>query len=260
MKLTQYQIDAFASRPLAGNPAAVCPLDNWLEDSLMQAIAEENNLSETAFFVRSQIGYRLRWFTPLCEVDLCGHATLAAAFVIFRFLGHADPTIIFETRGGELTVSRDGESLRMDFPARPPALCEVPEALIMGLGQHPIEVVAADDYIALFEHENMVRDIAPDLNQLAQLDRRGVVITAPGIACDFVSRVFAPKFGIPEDPVTGSTHCELAPYWAHKLNKTVLHARQISRRGGEISCEIRADRVFLSGAAALFMVGEISLP
>lgn len=243
-----------------GNPAAVCPLDNWLEDSLMQAIAEENNLSETAFFVRSQRGYRLRWFTPLCEVDLCGHATLAAAFVIFRFLGHADPTIIFETRSGELTVTRDRELLRMDFPSRLPALCEVPEALIMGLGQHPIEVVAADDYIALFEHENMVRDIAPDLNQFAQLDRRGVVITAPGIACDFVSRVFAPKFGIPEDPVTGSTHCELAPYWANKLNKTVLHAKQISRRGGEISCEIRADRVFLSGAAALFMVGEISLP
>lgn len=257
MKIRQYQVDAFAERIFEGNPAAVCPLEHWLDDDLLQSIAEENNLSETAFFVPSERGYALRWFTPVTEVDLCGHATLAAAHVLFSELDHSRQRIIFETRSGDLFVDRNDSHLRMDFPARPAAPCEVSELLIKGLGQNPIEVLAADDYMAVFESEEIVRAIKPDLALLAQLDLRGVIITAPGVEVDFASRFFAPKFGIAEDPVTGSAHCTLAPFWAQRHGKTILNARQVSKRGGRIVCEINADRVTLSGGAVTFMRAEI---
>lgn len=259
MKIKQFQVDAFATHVFEGNPAAVCVLDSWLDDSLLQSIAEENNLSETAFFVSSAKGFELRWFTPVCEVNLCGHATLATAHVIFEELGYAKPGITFETRSGDLFVEKEGASLRMDFPACAATSCEVSELLARGLGRSPVEVLAAADYLAVFESEEIVRAIRPDHALLAQLDLRGVIITAPGDEVDFVSRFFAPKFGIPEDIVTGSAHCTLAPYWASKVGKTIMNARQISKRGGNLTCEIKADRVVLSGQAVTFMKAEISV-
>lgn len=258
MKIKQYQVDAFATRAFEGNPAAVCPLDSWLGDSLLQAIAEENNLSETAFFVPSEKGFHLRWFTPVKEIDLCGHATLAAAHVLFDHLDYAKPAITFETRSGDLFVARKGRLLEMDFPACPPTSCLLPELLAAGLGQRPLAVLAADDYIAVFDNEATIRAITPDEALLGRLDLRGVAVTAPGVEVDFVSRFFAPKYGIAEDPVTGSAHCELAPYWANKLGKRILSAKQVSRRGGNIVCEVNADRVRLSGQAVTFMEAEIS--
>ena len=258
MQLKQYQIDAFTDEVFRGNPAAVVPLTSWLDDALLQAIAEENNLAETAFFVSSEQGFQLRWFTPVKEVDLCGHATLATAYVIFEILGYSERTIAFETRSGKLLVKKQGRLLEMDFPSRPPTPCAVAEALVGGLGQRPVEVLAADDYLAVFDSEATVRAITPDHTLLSQLDLRGVVVTAPGADIDFVSRFFAPKYGIPEDPVTGSAHCELAPYWAKRLRKTILKARQISKRGGDIACEVRADRVLISGSAVAFMEAEIT--
>jgi PhzF family phenazine biosynthesis protein len=257
MKIRQFQIDAFTSEVFKGNPAAVCPLDVWPEDSLLQAIAEENNLSETAFFVRSARGYQLRWFTPVAEVDLCGHATLASAYVLFELLGHAQPEIVFETRSGDLIVRREDRQLSMDFPASPPAVCAAPEALLAGLGRQPVEVLASDDYIAVYENESDIQAIVPDQARLRSLDLRGVIVTAGGIDVDFVSRFFAPKYGIPEDPVTGSAHCELAPYWQTRLNKNRLSARQLSKRGGSLTCEVRDRRVILTGNAVKFMEAEI---
>lgn len=258
MKIKLYQVDAFASRTFEGNPAAVCPLESWLDDALLQAIAEENNLSETAFFVPSEKGFKLRWFTPVKEIDLCGHATLATAHVIFGKLGYSKQVIIFETRSGELFVKKKGHLLEMDFPATPPRPCGLYETLVKGLGERPVEVLAADDYLAVFDSEATVRAIIPNHALLSQLDLRGVIATAPGVDVDFVSRFFAPKFGIPEDPVTGSAHCELAPYWAGKLGKNILTAKQVSRRGGNITCELKGDRVLLSGCAITFMEAEIS--
>jgi len=259
LKLKQYQVDAFTDRVFGGNPAAVVPLTLWPDDSLLLSIAEENNLSETAFFVVSGNSFQLRWFTPVAEVDLCGHATLAAAHVIFEHLGYASSVITFETRSGKLFVEKKGRSLAMDFPARPPIHCEMLETLTEGIGQRPIEVLAADDYLAVFDSEETVRSIMANQSLLSQLDLRGVCITAPGTDVDFVSRFFGPKLGIPEDPVTGSAHCELAPYWAKKLGKNILTAKQVSRRGGNITCEVKAGRVILSGTAVTFMVGEIVL-
>lgn len=258
MKIKQYQVDAFATRVFEGNPAAVCPLESWLDDGLLQAIAEENNLSETAFFVPSEKGFQLRWFTPVAEIDLCGHATLASAHVLFNILGYVGPVITFETRSGDLLVKQNGSLLEMDFPASPPVPCTLPEALAQGLGQFPLEVLAADDYIAVFDSEAIIRAIKPNQALLAQLDLRGVIITAPGITVDFVSRFFGPKYGIPEDPVTGSAHCALAPYWAEKLGKNILTARQVSKRGGYLTCEVKANRVALSGSAVTFMEADIS--
>jgi len=259
MIIKQYQVDAFASQAFEGNPAAVCPLEKWLEDSVMQSIAEENNLSETAFFVPAEKGFHLRWFTPFREVDLCGHATLATAHVIFDILGFMNESIVFETRSGELTVQKAGHQLQMDFPANPPKPCPVPDTLIKALGQKPIEVLAADDYIAVYEGEEVIRSIHPDMFLLSQIDLRCVVITAPGTDFDFVSRCFGPKYGIPEDPVTGSSHCELAPYWAKKLKKKELNARQVSKRGGNVSCELVDDRVLLKGSAISVMESRIIL-
>lgn len=259
MRLTQYQVDAFAGQVFQGNPAAVVPLNAWLSDEVLQAIAEENNLSETAFFVPTEKGFHLRWFTPVAEVDLCGHATLASAHIIFEVLGFAEHAIKFETRSGILVVERRNGLLAMDFPSIPPQPCPPPAALLDGLGFHPVEVLAADDYIAVFESESVIRSLSPDLEKLRMLGLRGVSVTAPGMDSDFVSRFFAPKFGIPEDPVTGSAHCELVPYWASKLGKTHLIARQVSKRGGDLLCELRSDRVVLLGSAVIFMVAEIDI-
>lgn len=257
IKIKQYQVDAFAHRAFEGNPAAVCPLNSWLKDELLQAIAEENNLSETAFFVPTENGFHLRWFTPVSEVDLCGHATLASAHVIFQILGYPKQIVAFETRSGTLTVERKGERLAMNFPARSPKPCSPPSALIEGLGRCPIEVLAADDYIAVFDSEATIRAISPDFTKLCELNLRGVCVTARGESVDFVSRFFAPKVGIPEDPVTGSAHCALGPYWSSKLGKSCLNARQISKRGGDVLCQIDGDQVILSGHAVTFMEAEI---
>lgn len=259
MKIKQYQVDAFANRVFEGNPAAVCPLEDWLDDELLQALAEENNLSETAFFIPSKKGFKLRWFTPVKEVDLCGHATLATAHVIFGILDYPKQTITFETRSGDLLVERKGQLLEMDFPACLSSPCEIRENLIQALGQQPIEAFTAYDYMVVFENEKTIRAITPNQTLLSQLDLRGVIITAPGVEVDFVSRFFAPKYGIPEDPVTGSAHCMLAPYWAKRLSKNVLTAKQLSKRGGNITCEVKHDRVLLSGRAVTFMESEISI-
>lgn len=260
MKIRQYQVDAFASRAFEGNPAAVCPLERWLDDGLLQAIAAENNLSETAFFVPSDKGFRLRWFTPASEVDLCGHATLATAHVLFAHLGHPGQAITFETRSGTLTVKRKSDLLEMDFPARPPTPCASFELLARALGRQPLEVLRADDYLVVFDSEAAVRGIRPDFGLLGTLELRGMIITAPGSSDDFVSRFFAPRLGIPEDPVTGSAHCTLAHYWAGRLGKHLLTARQVSKRSGSIICELKGDRVLLSGSAITFMEAEITLP
>ncbi len=259
MKLKQYQVDAFATHPFEGNPAAVCPLERWLADEVLQAIAEENNLSETAFFVAAEQGFQLRWFTPVAEVDLCGHATLASAHVLFDILGHQQSRILFETRSGQLIVERRDGLLAMDFPARPPESCPAPTALLAGLGGRPVEVLAADDYVVVFKSEAAVRALTPDMGKLRELDRRGVCVTAPGDAVDFVSRFFAPKFGIAEDPVTGSAHCELAPYWSARFGKETLQARQVSKRGGDLLCEMHGERVVIAGAAVTFMTAEIDI-
>jgi PhzF family phenazine biosynthesis protein len=259
MRIKQFQVDAFASNVFEGNPAAVCPLDRWLDDGTLQAIAEENNLSETAFFVPSERGFHLRWFTPIAEVDLCGHATLASAHVLFEHLSYAKPAITFETRSGNLSVERKGKLLAMNFPAISASPCAAPEALIAGLGQRPTEVLAADRYIAVFDSEATIRSISPNFEKLRELDLRSVCITAPGLQVDFVSRYFAPKVGVAEDPVTGSAHCVLAPYWSARLGKDSLSARQVSKRGGNIQCRIRGNRVILSGGAVTFMVAEINI-
>ncbi|NIO39728.1 MAG: PhzF family phenazine biosynthesis isomerase [Burkholderiales bacterium] len=259
MKLRQFQVDAFAGRRFEGNPAAVCPLGQWLSDELLLAIAEENNLSETAFFVPVENKFKLRWFTPIAEIDFCGHATLASAHVLFDALGYRGQTIVFETRSGKMSVERDGKLYVMNFPAQRPRPCSLPEALVEGLRVNPTEVLAADDYLAVYESEAMVQSLKPVFSKLLDLDLRGVIATAPGENTDFVSRFFAPKYGIDEDPVTGSAHCELTPYWSRRLGKNELRARQISRRGGDVLCEMAGDRVVLKGGAVTFMVGEITI-
>jgi PhzF family phenazine biosynthesis protein len=262
LRLPLYQIDAFATKgPFTGNPAAVCPLEAWLPDAVMQQIAAENNLSETAFFVPEGEGYRLRWFTPTTEVDLCGHATLASAFVVFRWLKPERSEVTFATQqAGPLTVTRDGELLALDFPARPPAPCPMPQGLDRALGRPPTAVLAARDYLAVYGSADDIRALTPDFAAIAALDRFAVIVTAPGAdGIDFVSRFFAPARGVAEDPVTGSAHCTLIPYWAERLGKSRLEARQLSRRGGVLSCAMRADRVTIAGRALLYLEGIIAI-
>jgi PhzF family phenazine biosynthesis protein len=260
MELPIYQVDAFASKVFAGNPAAVCPLNNWLPDATLQSIALENNLSETAFFVPTNGRYHLRWFTPACEVDLCGHATLASAYVLFQEMGESSPAIRFDTKSGELVVTRRGERLTLDFPARPPAQITVHPALREALGgPEPLEVLGARDYLVRYASEEQVRSLSPNMEVLKTIDRFAVIVTAPGVECDFVSRFFAPAKGVNEDPVTGSAHCTLIPYWANNLNKATLYARQISPRGGELFCELNGDRVEIGGSAVPFLKGTIYL-
>jgi len=257
MELTLYQIDAFTDKVFKGNPASVCPLEHWLSDTDLQAIAEENNLSETAFYVPAEAGFHLRWFTPKAEVDLCGHATLATAFVIFNLSDYADETVKFETRSGELAVTKSHDWLVMDFPSQPGKPCATPPLLVEGLGKAPIEVLSSEDYMAVFENEEDVTDLKPNFDALSKLDLRGVMVTAIGKDVDFVSRFFAPRHGINEDPVTGSAHCALTPYWSGKLNKTKLSAKQVSKRTGYIECELKGNRVLLSGKAVKYMEGKI---
>jgi len=259
MKIPIYQIDAFSNRVFTGNPAAVCPLEEWLGDSLLQAIAQENNLSETAFFVPVESGYHIRWFTPVAEVDLCGHATLATAFVIFNYLDTSSSQITFSSKSGKLTAVRANEMISMDFPAQPPIPCEPPRELLDGLKKEPLEILCSEDYFIVFSSENDVIELSPDMGKLKKLDLRGVIVTAKGNKVDFVSRFFAPKFGIDEDPVTGSAHCALTPYWAKKLNKKSVHAHQVSQRGGELFCTDCGDRVVIAGGAAKFMEGSITI-
>ncbi|SFU57589.1 PhzF family phenazine biosynthesis protein [Halomonas korlensis] len=257
MKLDLYQVDAFASHPFEGNPAAVCPLTEWLDDATLRAIAAENNLSETAFFVREGAGYHLRWFTPTVEVELCGHATLASAWVIFNELGEVGETLRFATRSGELRVSRTEEGLAMDFPAKRSEPMADPETVLAALGLTQGDVVMTDDILVAVENEDTVATLAPDMARLAALPGRGVVVSAPGREFDFVSRWFGPKVGVEEDPVTGSAHTSLAPYWAGRLGKTKMSARQGGARQGQLTCECQGDRVILTGQVAPYLRGTI---
>jgi PhzF family phenazine biosynthesis protein len=260
MKLPLFQIDAFTSRLFAGNPAAVVILDEWLPDHVLAAVAAENNLSETAFVIpRADEAVPLRWFTPTIEVDLCGHATLAAAHVLLNHYFSSLDTVKFTTRGGELSVARQGDLLCMDFPAMPPKPIEVTAALARALGARPREALAARDVLAIFDCEEDIRSLQPDFPAIAALDAFAIIASAPGHEVDFVSRFFAPRAGVPEDPVTGSAHCTLAPYWSARLRKTSLIARQLSVRGGELRCEMAGDRVLIAGAAVEHLRGEINV-
>src|ERR1043166_301767 len=256
MKLDIYQVDAFTSEPFHGNPAAVVPLDSWLPDETMQAIALENNLSETAFFVRGEDGYDIRWFTPTFEIDLCGHATLGSAYVLFNELGFKDNGLRFNSKSGVLTVQRQGNKLVLDFPSRPAVKADAPEGLFDAIGRVPSEVLRARDYMLVYDTEDEVRGIAPDFSALARIRTHAVIVTAPGERSDFVSRFFAPEAGINEDPVTGSSHCNLIPYWSARLGKTEMFARQLSARGGELYCELAGDRVKIGGNAVLYLRSE----
>jgi predicted PhzF superfamily epimerase YddE/YHI9 len=260
MKVPYYQIDAFTARPFSGNPAGVCLLDRWVRDSVLQQIAGENNLSETAFLVGGGEEWELRWFTPKVEVDLCGHATLAAAFAIFTELGHRGEAVRFKTTSGVLGATFADRVVMMDFPARPGTACAAPPGLISGLGHIPREVRKSRDFLAVLGNEEEVRTLTPDLPQIATLDCLGVIATARGAEVDFVSRFFAPGAGIAEDPVTGSAHCTLIPFWAEKLGKSKMIARQLSRRGGTIHCEMRGARVGIGGQAVLYSRAELHLP
>jgi PhzF family phenazine biosynthesis protein len=261
MNLPLYWIDAFTDTVFTGNPAGVVPLDRWPDDAFMQRIAFENGLAETAFFVKTgENRYHLRWFTPSAEVDLCGHATLATAFVVFTQLGASDDVLTFESRSGPLLVTRlaDGR-LELDFPSRPAVPASPPIALIQGLGATPVYYAQAQANLAVFNNAADVRALRPDFAALATLEQYGTIVTAPGEDCDFVSRFFAPGVGVPEDPVTGSAHCVLTPYWAARLGKKRLHARQVSARGGELWCEQAGDRVKISGYAVLYLKGTIEV-
>ena len=260
MKLPFYQVDAFTNRVFGGNPAGVCPLDHWLDYDVMQAIAAENNLAETAFFVAGPDRFHLRWFTPTTEVDLCGHATLASAWVLFEKLGIRSEAVSFDTRSGVLTVKKAGDLLSMDFPSRPGERADAPAALAAGLGVKPAEVLKARDYMVVLESEAAVRALEPDFSELAKVKTWGIIATGPGKDADFVSRFFAPGHGVPEDPVTGSSHCTLIPYWAKRLGKTSLTAHQVSTRGGELFCEDLGNRVSIAGRAALYLEGSINTP
>ena len=259
MNIKIYQVDAFAEHLFEGNPAAVCPLQHWINDALLQKIAAENNLSETAFFVPCDGGFELRWFTPAEEVDLCGHATLATAHVLFKHLGFKEKQITFFTKSGDLQVYKVDIGYQMNFPVSMPLITEPPKKLIDGLGIAPQEILKAYDYIVVLANENEVRSLTPEFSKWHDLDARGVVVTAKGNQADFVGRCFFPDLNINEDPVTGSAFCEMAPYWGTKLNREKLHGRQLSIRGGNVHCILKADRVFLTGNAVDYMSGEISI-
>jgi PhzF family phenazine biosynthesis protein len=264
MRIPVYHIDAFASRPFEGNPAAICPLESWLPDATLQAIAGEHNLSDTAYYVARDGHYELRWFTPEVEVDLCGHATVASAHVIFDVRREmTGKRISFQSRSGELGVERSSHNgnilYALDFPSRPPLQQAAFPALDQALGAVPQQVLKARDYLCVFESEDQILALQPDMAKLKAIECSAVIVTAPGKECDFVSRFFAPAKGVNEDPVTGSAHCTLIPYWAERLGKTTMFARQRSRRGGELWCELRGDRVSIAGRAVKFSEGTIEL-
>jgi PhzF family phenazine biosynthesis protein len=253
-----YTVDAFTDHIFGGNPAAVCPLETWLPDGTMQQLATENNLSETAFFVKNEDGsFDIRWFTPEFEIDLAGHPTLATAFVIFNELGYAGDSIVFHTvKSGDLTVTKKGELLEMNFPARMPVNCEISEALQKSFSIQPSKILRSRDYFFVYDNEEDVKNAAPDFNWLNKLDTIGVIITSKGKTADFVSRFFVPNSVIGEDPVTGSAHATLIPYWAKELGKTSLTAVQLSKRQGHLWCQSLGDRVTIAGKAVLYMKGE----
>jgi PhzF family phenazine biosynthesis protein len=260
MNLPIYQVDAFTNRLFRGNPAAVLLLDQWLPDEILLAVAEENNLSETAYIVPKDGDYKLRWFTPQVEIDLCGHATLASAFVLMEEGIVEGNSVRFETKSGPLTVKREDGFLTMDFPARPSEETTVTKQIEAALGSRPSEVRRSErDLLVVFDREDEVAGLRPDMDLVSELDAFAVIATAPGREADFVSRFFAPRLGIPEDPVTGSAHCTLTPYWSAHLGKRKLRAQQISRRRGELSCEDRGDRVLIGGQAVLYLRGEITV-
>jgi predicted PhzF superfamily epimerase YddE/YHI9 len=264
MRIPLFHIDAFTNRPLSGNPAAVCSLQGWLDDGMLRKVAAENNLSETAFLVPVGDHYDLRWFSPQREVKLCGHATLAAAYVVVHFLQPALQAVRFETlHAGPLLVRNDGEHFSMDFPGFVPSVCKIlPTNLLpaLGPGPRPSEVLEVNQtYIAVYKEQNAIQDMRPDFSLLEQLHPYVVAVTAPGEDVDFVSRYYKPSYGMPEDSVTGSAHCALAPYWASRLGRAQLHARQLSERGGELWCEIAANRVILKGNAVLIMQGSLEI-
>lgn len=256
-----FQVDAFTSDLFKGNPAAVCPLNTWPDDTTLQHIARENNLSETAFFMREHDGYRLRWFTPTVEVDLCGHATLATAHVLWNHLDYAQDEIRFFSNSGELLVRRNGDSISMSFPND--ELFEYKDDshdVAYSIGLEPDEIYRGKyDLLCVYKEKNDILCITPDFHRLKRLEVRGVIITAPGSDADFVSRFFAPQSGINEDPVTGSAHTTLTAYWSKKLGKTQLHAQQLSNRGGQIDCELLGNRVELTGKARTYLIGEYYL-
>lgn len=259
MDIPIYQVDAFASRVFAGNPAAICPLETWLPDDVMQAIAAENNLSETAFFVRRGDEFDLRWFTPTVEAKMCGHATLGSAFVILNYQEPERREARFHTRSGQMIVTRDGDKYCLDLPAQPLKRVEGSRELAVALGAKPVELWRSMRMMAVFSDEAQIANISPDFAKLEAFEEGEIIVTAPGDHCDFVSRFFAPGAGIPEDPVTGSAHCILAPYWAERLGKTHMAALQISHRGGELAVELRGDRVLLTGQVAPYLQGRIRL-
>ena len=261
MTLKLYQIDAFTDRIFGGNPAAVCLLDKWLSDEVMQHIAAENNLAETAFIVKNNDRYDIRWFTPVVEVDLCGHATLASAHVIFNYYDHPDDTINFySAHSGMLSVSRSGDDLTLNFPIDTYKPVAIPKILVQAFENRPEEAFKGKtDYVLIFSSQKDIENVDPDMRLISACDARGVMITAPGNTVDFVSRFFAPQSGIDEDPVTGSAHTTLTPIWSEKLGKTILTATQLSKRQGQLSCELKGDRVNITGRAVTYLIGEITI-
>jgi PhzF family phenazine biosynthesis protein len=260
MNLPIYQVDAFTSELFSGNPAAVVPLEEWLTDEQMQKIAAENNLSETAFFVKEGGSYHLRWFTPTVEVDLCGHATLATAHVLFEELGYQEEDIIFKTKSGILSVSKGQNRLMMNFPADEMPKVDAPDVLFKALGiKRTSKTYKTDDWMVVLDAEEQVAALNPDIRMLSDVEARGVIVTAPGNEVDFVSRFFAPQSGVDEDPVTGSAHTKSTPYWSKVLEKSELKARQISERGGDLTCRMKGDRVEILGDAVTYLKGEISV-
>ena len=259
MKIPIYQVDAFSERTFGGNPAAVCPLPAWPDDETLQSIAGENNLAETAYIVEAGDGYDIRWLTPAAEVNLCGHATLASAHVVFDKLQPGRRRITFGSRSGPLHVSRSNGRIVLDFPSLPASPCAAPAGIANALHASPVETLHASVLLAVFAAESDVRGLRPDMAAIAQVDPHGVIVTAPGSDVDFVSRFFAPNLGVPEDPVTGSAHCTLTPYWSARLGKQSLRARQVSPRGGELWCEMAGDRVHIAGYAAPYLEGVIDV-
>jgi len=259
MKQKIYQIDAFATKTFEGNPAMVCPLESWLSDETMQQIAQENNLSETAFFIQEDEIYHLRWFTPTSEVEMCGHATLACAYVLFECMDYDEKTIRFSTKSRELKVWKEQNHYVMDFPIQAIETCDILEQIENAFGVKPFVTFASMDYIVVFENEEDVVNAKPNLALLKALDLRGVCITSKSKKYDFVTRFFAPKIGVDEDPVTGSAFTQLVSYWAEELGKDVFHAKQVSNRGGEVHCVVKEDRVQISGEAVLYLEGWIEV-
>jgi PhzF family phenazine biosynthesis protein len=260
MKIPIYQIDVFSAKTFGGNPAAVCPLPAWIDDAAMQAIAAENNIFVTAYVVPAgEDGYDVRWFTPKVELTLCGHGTLASAYVVFNRQKPGTNAVTFGSRSGPLHVSLKDGRVELDLPAMPATPCAAPAGTVEALGAAPVQTLHASSLVAVFDAESQVRSLAPDMTLLARIDPHGVIVTAPGSDVDFVTRFFAPNLGIPEDPATGSAHCTLTPYWSARLGKQSLRARQVSERGGELWCEMVGDRVRLAGYAAPYLEGTIEI-